>query len=303
MPSTYAHCRLGKEIISRLNPQEREFIKENLHLYQAGLHGPDILFYYDALHPNGVNKIGNLLHQESGRKFFSRCSEKLDESFHKDASLAYIYGVLAHFALDVSCHGYVNELTAATDLQHTEIEGEFDRYLMLKDGLNPVTHSLTRHIHPSTFNARVIAPFYPGVSEEEILRSLIDMVKENRILLCKSPAKRKFLYLLMHIGGVYPQLHGMIINPDGNPACDKSNEKLMELYQTGCGRAADFINHFLSWKAGETGADPIFDYSFEGVLAESAEAAGPEETSKAAEASNSAESAEAENPSEVVKAE
>ncbi len=283
MPSTYAHCRLGKEIISRLNPQEREIIKENLHLYQAGLHGPDILFYYDALHPNGVNKIGNLLHQESGRKFFSRCSEKLDESFHKDASLAYIYGLLAHFALDVSCHGYVNELTDTTDLQHTEIEGEFDRYLMLKDGLNPVRHSLTRHIHPSTFNARVIAPFYPGVSEEEILRSLIDMVKENRILLCKNPVKRNFLYLLMHIGGVYPQLHGMIINPDGNPACEKSNETLMELYQTGCSRAVSFISQFLNWKEGESEADPIFDYNFDGALTEDADSERPDEGSETSE--------------------
>ncbi|MCH4005702.1 MAG: zinc dependent phospholipase C family protein [Eubacterium sp.] len=291
MPSTYAHCQLGKEIISRLNPQEREIIKENLHLYQAGLHGPDILFYYDALHPNGVNKIGNLLHQESGRKFFSRCSEKLDESFHKDASLAYIYGLLAHFALDVSCHGYVHELTAATDLQHTEIEGEFDRYLMLKDGLNPVTHSLTRHIHPSTFNARVIAPFYPGVSEEEILRSLIDMVKENRILLCKNPAKRKFLYLLMHIGGVYPQLHGMIINPDGNPACEKSNETLMELYQTGCSRAVSFISQFLSWKEGESEADPIFDYNFDGALTEDADSERPDEGSEAYAGSEGSEGA------------
>jgi hypothetical protein len=283
MPSTYAHCRLGKEIISRLNPHEREIIKENLHLYQAGLHGPDILFYYDALHPNGVNKIGNLLHQESGRKFFSRCAKTMDKNSHKDASLAYIYGLLAHFALDVSCHGYVHELTAATDLQHTEIEGEFDRYLMLKDGLNPVTHSLTRHIHPSTFNARVIAPFYPGVSEEEILRSLIDMVKENRILLCKNPAKRKFLYLLMHIGGVYPQLHGMIINPDGNPACEKSNETLMELYQTGCSRAVSFISQFLSWKEGESEADPIFDYNFDGALTEDADSERPDEGSETAE--------------------
>ncbi|HIQ99410.1 MAG TPA: hypothetical protein IAB23_07010 [Candidatus Scybalocola faecavium] len=40
-----------------------------------------------------------------------------------------------------------------------EIETEFDRYLMVRDHLNPVTHHPTDPIHPARGNARIIQIF------------------------------------------------------------------------------------------------------------------------------------------------
>ncbi len=62
MPSTYAHYRFGKEVLERLDPDLRSVIEAHRELYDIGLHGPDILFYYDALHRNPVSQIGFSMH-------------------------------------------------------------------------------------------------------------------------------------------------------------------------------------------------------------------------------------------------
>ena len=62
MPSTYAHYRLGKEVIQKLDPDLRAIAEGHRQLYDIGLHGPDILFYYDALHRNPTSQIGFDMH-------------------------------------------------------------------------------------------------------------------------------------------------------------------------------------------------------------------------------------------------
>ena len=49
MPSTYAHYRMGKELIKALPESRQTIIRNNMELYLIGLHGPDILFYYKPL--------------------------------------------------------------------------------------------------------------------------------------------------------------------------------------------------------------------------------------------------------------
>ena len=46
MPSTYAHFRAGQAVRQRLEPAQQQDIRAWPELYQIGLHGPDILFYY-----------------------------------------------------------------------------------------------------------------------------------------------------------------------------------------------------------------------------------------------------------------
>ena len=48
MPSTYAHYCFGKAVYRRLPQEIQEEIKAYSPLYMTGLHGPDILFYYNA---------------------------------------------------------------------------------------------------------------------------------------------------------------------------------------------------------------------------------------------------------------
>ena len=142
---------------------------------------------------------------------------------------------------------------------------EFDRRLMLHDGLNPLTHRLTGHIHPSDRAAAVIAPFYPGISARTVSESLCSVVLANELLLARTPLKRAFLDTVFRLADQYGALHGHVISPKGNPACRESSRVLRGLYLKAAARAARFIRDADGYRSGTIPFDPLFDRSFNGI--------------------------------------
>ena len=72
MPSTYAHRRFGANVLEHLPDELRAQLEQNREIYDIGLHGPDLLFYYHAAKSNPVGALGNAMHEEPGRVFFDR---------------------------------------------------------------------------------------------------------------------------------------------------------------------------------------------------------------------------------------
>lgn len=266
MPAIYAHYRFGQDVRKALPGREQNIIDTNSALYMIGLHGPDILFYYHALRSNPVNSTGHALHGKPGKQFFENALQAIRTSKNPDAALSYAYGVLCHFALDVSCHAYVDQKGETDGIGHATVESEFDRCLMVLDGIEPTTHVLTAHISPTKENAEIIAPFYPGISSAQTHKALRSMIFQNKLLLAKSDAKRELIYAVMRLTGNYEHLHGIVISPHGNPLCEDSSAKLRELYHLAEGRAKDFITSFDGYLSGKEAFDPIFDCNFSGVL-------------------------------------
>ena len=61
MPSTYAHRRFGTNVLEHLPDELRAQLEQNRELYDIGLHGPDLLFYYHAAKSNPVGALGGSL--------------------------------------------------------------------------------------------------------------------------------------------------------------------------------------------------------------------------------------------------
>ena len=70
MPSTYAHRRFGADVLERLPAELQGKIAPYRELYDIGLHGPDLLFYYHAAKSNPVSALGNAMHEQPGAVFF-----------------------------------------------------------------------------------------------------------------------------------------------------------------------------------------------------------------------------------------
>ena len=111
MPSTYAHRRFGTNVLEHLPDELRAQLEQNRELYDIGLHGPDLLFYYHAAKSNPVGALGNAMHEEPGRVFFDRARRVVHCEADRDAALAYALGFVCHFALDSTCHPYVERFT------------------------------------------------------------------------------------------------------------------------------------------------------------------------------------------------
>ena len=172
MPSTYAHRHFGADVLQQLPAALQDQIGKNRALFDVGLHGPDLLFYYHAAKSNPVGALGNAMHEQPGRVFFERARGVVRQAKDRDAALAYALGFVCHFALDSTCHPYVEAYTRQSGVSHCEIETEFDDMLLRRDGHDPKSFFTASHIRPTAENARVIAPFYEGLTGLQVLDAL-----------------------------------------------------------------------------------------------------------------------------------
>ena len=140
MPSTYAHQHFGNLVFEKLPEKLQEEIALYRGLYNIGLQGPDIFFYYKPLHKNDVAAYGGRLHGQTGEAFFGRRLAILAglDPMWQPAARAFLCGTACHFTLDTVCHGYVNWYEKTRHVPHNVIEGDFDRSLLAAAGYVPV---------------------------------------------------------------------------------------------------------------------------------------------------------------------
>lgn len=266
MPATYAHYRAGETVRRRVDTEAQRVICAYSELYEIGLHGPDILFYYQPLTSNRVNRVGYAMHEKSGASFFSYAAKVLKNHGGREAYLAYIYGFLCHFALDVRCHGLIAEKMARSGLSHAEVEVELDRELLSLDGFEPTRKKLTGHIVPSHKNAEVIEAFYPGISADEVRHALRGFVRYNDLLRAPNALKRQALYAAFRLAKCDKTMHGMVIRSQADPRCADSTDQLLGLYAEGERLAVRLIGEYGVYLRGEAPLDEIFRCNFESQL-------------------------------------
>ena len=244
MPSTYAHRRFGADVLQQLPAALQDQIGKNRALFDVGLHGPDLLFYYHAAKSSPVSALGNAMHEQPGRVFFERARGVVRQAKDRDAALAYALGFVCHFALDSTCHPYVEAYTRQSGVSHCEIETEFDDMLLRRDGHDPKNFFTASHIRPTAENARVIAPFYEGVTVDETLAAMKGMITVHHLLQAANPVKRWVVLTGMRVAGKYEFMHGLVANPQPNPKCVQSSQKLEELYKTAVPLAVRLIEEY-----------------------------------------------------------
>lgn len=266
MPQTYAHQYYGDLVYGQLPQEIQTVIDGHRDLYDIGLQGPDILFYYHPLWHNPVAQLGNDMHEWSGRRFFARAAGALADVDPQDddafAGLAYLYGCLCHFALDSICHAYINRYDAMTEgVTHSVIEGDFDRMLIARQGRDPVLENMVERFVPSRDAARVIASFYPEVPEETLYKALRSFVGFHGLIRCPSDGKRNFLYTALRVIGQYDSLRGHITAPAADPLCKESSARLEELLHDGVACGTSLIAGFTQ----NLQYDNQYRLNFEGV--------------------------------------
>lgn len=227
MPSTYAHYKFGQDVLQRLPEELQTVIKNHLPLYNIGLHGPDILFYYHPLFRHPVNQLGYRLHERKAVSFFQNALTALKEMPDPEAGLAYILGFICHFALDSECHTYIEYKIQHSTMTHTEIESDFDRKLLRDAGCQPERTCLTSHIHPRRGDAEIIVRFFPQLHRKHIEKSLASMIYYNKLLLTPGKWKRRFVRLLLRVTGNYKEMQGLLMPKFPRRGCEDSTPELV----------------------------------------------------------------------------
>ncbi len=227
MPTVYAHYRFGAGILPTLPADARRTIQRFRSLYDAGLHGPDIFYYYPALLKTKNSFLGIKYHEQTGREFFQRVCRmvRLDKS---EGAQAYLYGLLCHYALDKACH----ELIARQECQatHAEMETEFDRFLLEKDGKIPACNQdLSLHLRLTPGECEMVAKFYSPTKASVVRSCISNMAKTLKLL--ATPEGRLRSTMEKGLSKIAPELRGMVMSAQANENCAQTNEALYACYE------------------------------------------------------------------------
>ncbi|HBV67049.1 MAG TPA: hypothetical protein DEF04_01850 [Clostridiales bacterium] len=212
-----------------LNGNTKRVINENINLFDIGLHGPDVLFYYKPLKANDISKRGHRLHSMNADLFFEKARKIISECPDYEGAAAYIMGFICHFMLDSQCHPFISR-KEGDSLSHGAIETEFDRLFMLKNNFNPILFKPTSHIAVSSRSARVISWFFDGISEKDVYRALKSMKFYLDFLVSPGRIKRSLIILGLRLSGNYESMSGLIMGFEPIKRCIEINDALYRLY-------------------------------------------------------------------------
>ncbi len=244
MPAFYAHDRFGEKVWGKTDGEIREIILRYYAQFEIGLQGPDIFFFYRPYSKNKVVRYGNRLHGVSARPFFEHGVSVALKAGRDSAQYAYLLGFICHFILDSECHPYVAEMIRETGVQHLEIEEEFEKYLLRKDGLHPLAYRLGRLVPTDEFTAKAIAPFYPAIPWKVVQSSLRWLRFIKNLLRAPGRVKQGLLNTAMKLGGRYAYSKGLMHQRVDNPKCTRSNQGLALKFAGAVEIAADMIESF-----------------------------------------------------------
>ncbi len=242
MPSTYAHYQFGEDLRLKLNRHQQQIIHQYPNLYHLGLHGPDILFYFRPLKKNDITKLGNTMHNQSAHIFFNHAIQTIQTLDNKEMGMAYLYGYLAHFSLDTTCHNYINRYEQEFDVLHSDIEGAFEKAMMIKCGHNPLSYPTKKCLDSTKKERYLVASFYPSVSSKQINESIIEMRFYHAILTCPGKLKRTLICNFLKTINQYKSLKGHIISLEDEEIFQESNNHLCELYDHAFDIASTLFN-------------------------------------------------------------
>ena len=258
MPSHYAHYRFGTRVIPMLPLQVQRSIRLFRSLYDVGLHGPDIFYYYSLPMYSRVTALGSKYHNLTGGEFFVPVCKHLRLE-PNEAALAYLYGVLTHYCLDSALHDFVNQQTADGEITHLELEAEFDRFLLQLDGKpRPHLHDNSGHMKLTQGECDTVAKFY-GTTPAIVDLSLTCMAANAKLISLRNPELRR---LVKKCAG--RELKQNFTERTANPKCGHLDEPMLALYDQALERFPAMMEALLAHMHHNAPLGELFDATFNG---------------------------------------
>lgn len=273
MPTTYTHYAFGQAVRDLLPHEWQSCVDAHRDVYNFGVHGPDLLFYYHPLKANEINRLGGAIHRQPGSVFFSKAKNILrstQNEAEKQARFAYILGFYTHFLLDATCHTFVEAHVLRAGVSHNKIEAEYDAHLLRKEGKEPTMEDRSTLLCANAEATESIAPFF-GLTKDVMQEVLTGQVKTLHLLYSPSGIKRgliRGLVSLFHIKGNFGDL---FLDKEEDPRCSASNIRLDALREEALVRAKILLPGFLAFLQDEGELDAFFARHFEEVRTPSGE--------------------------------
>ena len=246
MPSIYAHNSFGKEIYKKLPGDLKQIVRKYPRAFNAGLQGPDFLFFYRPFIHCKPNRLGYSQHGQPFRNFLDHIRPIIQKKGKDCGEYAYLLGFICHFMLDSESHTYVNQKAEEPGYNHLVMEIEFDRYLMKKDGNNPLLYPVWKHINWDKETLDAIHGIYSSfeISRKKIKKSLKSMSFIKWFFTTGRTFRRLFIRLCMLISCHYRKLEGHMMDLIPKRTAAETNRVLEKIYHETIDKCIDMIKDF-----------------------------------------------------------
>jgi len=192
MPANYAFHQFGAEALRRLPEKQQRPIQRFRRLYNGGLHGADLFFYFRPMLQTPVGELYHTYNSMTGREFFTQACDLLKNN-PSEGGMACLYGLLGNYCLSTQLSSLFRSEGGVCS--RTELEVELDRYLLCQDGKTPAH---LQDISPSFKMTRgecvTVSLFFPPATAANTYSAYRSMVFWTRRMAAK---KRGFIQTLL----------------------------------------------------------------------------------------------------------
>lgn len=176
MPANYAFHRFGEAALAALPQSQQRPIQRFRRLYNGGLHGADLYFYFRPLVQTPVRELYRTYHAMSGQEFFTQACGLLKQN-PSEGAFACLYGLLAHYCLSTQLSALFREQEILSTLSRTELEVELDRYLLCLEGKTPAhTQDLSESLKLTRGECVTVSLFFPPATAANTFAAWQSMV-------------------------------------------------------------------------------------------------------------------------------
>lgn len=263
MPAIYAHDTFGKLVSKQLPKEIQDIIKTYPSAFRIGLQGPDPLFYHRPYASNDVKKEGSRMHRESCASFLQKTMHHVKKEGVNSKEFAYLLGFLCHFTLDSECHPYIDAYIEPRNLGHLFLESEFEKYMMRKDGIDPIHTDISNIIPTDMQTAKAMSVFYETLDETSAQNVLKEMRREKRLLYTPYLWKEKLFVKVFKMIGHFDDMGGLLLQSEDDKRCDESNAYLYKKLHESVPLAVSLLKNIYEVIQDKAELSPRFYRNFE----------------------------------------
>lgn len=259
MPAAYAHYYFGEQCKACLPEPFRQLADERRSLWDYGVQGPDLLFYNLAPWRPGINRQGVRIHNAPGANFFTLAKDILkEERVDPEEGLLYTLAFISHFALDSTCHSYIERKVELSSLSHCRIEAQYDAHMLRLSGVeHPQAYRRANLMTPNRRDAKLMSAFLE-VKPEIVLAT---MHTYALCLMVMRPPTDKARNRRYRIGKALPiggHLEDLLMDNRIDEEADDSNMRLDKLRELALERFKNLSTNFLAFLNDEEDLLPYF---------------------------------------------
>lgn len=235
MPAIFAHYKFGREVLPHVDARVRQIVCSHRAMFNLGLQGPDFYFFDQLLRVRGKKyaEIGTRLHHNSCASLLSAL-EGYGGRRPRSAELAYLFGLIGHFALDSTCHPHIDAWVDELKYNHHRLETEFDRFLLQQSGVEePRRFVLGRCIAAPKRDRLHIGRLYEAAGlgkEKDVARLFEDFRRIKNMTSVPSDRRYQAYQTVLKRFGAWDAIGGIFMGPQ-DTLSRETNARLLPLFK------------------------------------------------------------------------